>query len=138
MYSKIILQLLLLFVSATVALKIEISTQMVRDILIREQVGLDKFLVDTITKRKYNKNLDLDYSSIRIEDGMTIFIDGSMRKGLGQVVGGFTLAFKHQIVPTLESYRVAKQAFTTEVSISKFTPRDDESVNDKERIVGVF
>jgi len=79
----------------------------------REIITFETLLVETITTKKYNKNLDIDYSTLKFEgaedsQSFDMSVDVAMRKGPGQIVGTFTLVIKNKIVPDTEAFKVTR------------------------------
>lgn len=107
---------LLLVSSLTVALgslSLQLSSQLLQDAVNRELLSIETLLIDTITAKKYNKNLDIDYSTLRFEEGADessfgVSVDVSMRKGPGQIMGTFTLVLTNKIVPDEEAFKVTR------------------------------
>lgn len=126
---------------AAAQLQLGISSQLLRDAAKREAATLETLLIDTITAKKYNKNLDVDYDTLAFEQGEGAFavsVGVAMRKGPGQVVGTFTLVLTQSLVPDTLPHKVTRQSFVTRVSIRDFKPRDDEGAFDRDKIVGIF
>ena len=84
--------------------------------LIGDKIAIDNMIIETITKQKYNKNIDIDYTTIRIEpledqnntNGFILEANGSIRKRSDEIMGQFKIAIEQRIVPS-ELYQHTKQ-----------------------------
>ena len=86
---SIILIALVALASVANLLRVEISDQIVRDFIKRDIQGIEKLKIDKITDKKFNKNIDIQYDTIKfsaVESGDRSFelvFNASTRKSVG-------------------------------------------------------
>ncbi len=47
------------------SLRVEVNEQMMRDFVKRDLQGIEKLKIDKITEKGFNKNIDINYESLR-------------------------------------------------------------------------
>ena len=47
------------------SLRVEVNEQMMRDFVKRDLQGIEKLKIDKITEKGFNKNIDINYASLR-------------------------------------------------------------------------
>ena len=84
--------------------RVEVSPEFLRDILAQELVALDTMKIQTITDMKYNKNIDIEYLKVAFvgvsDQAFEVEVEGSTRKGPGQVIAEFTARVRYEIMPS--------------------------------------
>lgn len=119
-------------------MRLDVSLDLIRDTLTRDSASLDKMIMTQITDQTFNKNIDIDYSSVSLfgiteGQGFAATFEGATRRGGPQQIATFKVTVTQRIVPS-ESYQTTRQHIESLVSVHEYLAKDDESVDDAAKI----
>ena len=95
---------MLCLASVVSSFRVEVSPEFLRDTIAQELVAMDTMKIQTITDMKYNKNIDIEYLKVAFvgvsDQAFEVEVEGSTRKGPGQVIAEFTARVRYEIMPS--------------------------------------
>ena len=130
--------LFMISVAVVNTLRIEVNEHLVRDYMKRDLQALEKLKMDKITEAVFNKNIDVDYDTIRfaeVAEGVTdqafeVLFDATTRKGYGQNIAKFVVAIRYEIMPS--------EIKPIKVEVRNYKSLDDESGSDAGKLERVM
>ena len=79
--------------------RVEVAPEVVRERVRKEAVAVETRKFEVITEMGYNKNVEVEYDSLRFvavnDTAFDLKFEGATRKGPGEIIAEFTAAIRY-------------------------------------------